>query len=116
MTRAFSLHGFFPNAQPDGLGYYEAGPSALPSHRKTAGNPKSSVRFLHIANSDKPVVRHNLDVITTVACRALPGKNGKPRIDNNTLAAMTLMVALSHPREKEIMCLPVMNFLKNGNG
>jgi len=48
--------------------------------------------------------------------RALLDKNGKPRIDNNTLAAMTLMVALSHPREKEIMCLLVMNFLKNGNG
>jgi prophage maintenance system killer protein len=45
---------------------------------------------------------------------ALLGKNGKPLIDNNTLAAMTLMIALSHPREKEIMCLLVMNFLKDG--
>ncbi len=34
-------------------------------------------------------------------------------IDNNTLAAMTLMIALSHPNEKEIMCLLVMNMLEN---
>ena len=32
-------------------------------------------------------------------------------IDNNTLAAMTLMIALSKPEEKEIMCLLVLNML-----
>ena len=34
-----------------------------------------------------------------------------PIIDNNTLAAMTLMIALSKPEEKEIMCLLVLNML-----
>ena len=44
---------------------------------------------------------------------ALKDKNGKLLIDNNTLAAMTLMLALSKPEEKEIMCCMVMNFLKH---
>jgi prophage maintenance system killer protein len=43
---------------------------------------------------------------------ALKNQNGKLLIDNNTLAAMTLMLALSKPQEKEIMCNLVMNFLK----
>lgn len=38
-------------------------------------------------------------------------KNKIPIIDNNTLAAMTLMIALSKPEEKEIMCLLVLNML-----
>jgi prophage maintenance system killer protein len=42
---------------------------------------------------------------------ALRDKRGKLLIDNNTLAAMTLMLALSKPEEKEIMCNLVMNFL-----
>ena len=37
--------------------------------------------------------------------------NKIPIIDNNTLAAMTLMIALSKPEEKEIMCLLVLNML-----
>ena len=40
-------------------------------------------------------------------------KNKNPIIDNNTLAAMTLMIALSKPEEKEIMCLLVLNMLNN---
>ncbi|MCL1948026.1 MAG: virulence protein RhuM/Fic/DOC family protein [Chitinivibrionia bacterium] len=44
---------------------------------------------------------------------ALKDNNGKLLIDNNTLAAMTLMLALSKPQEKEIMCNLVMNFLKD---
>jgi prophage maintenance system killer protein len=39
-------------------------------------------------------------------------KKGKLLIENNTLAAMTLMLALSKPQEKEIMCNLIMNFLK----
>ena len=39
--------------------------------------------------------------------------NGSLVIDNNTLAAMTLMIALSHPNEKEMMCLLVLNMLEN---
>ena len=37
--------------------------------------------------------------------------NKNPIIDNNTLAAMTLMIALSKTEEKEIMCLLVLNML-----
>ena len=39
--------------------------------------------------------------------------NDKPVIDNNTLVAMTLLIAQSNPREKEILIDLVMNFLKN---
>jgi prophage maintenance system killer protein len=43
---------------------------------------------------------------------ALRDKTGTLIIANNTLAAVTLMIALSHPEEKDTMCLLVMNFLK----
>ena len=43
---------------------------------------------------------------------ALKDINGKLLIDNNALAAMTLMLALSEPKEKEIMCNLAMNFLR----
>jgi hypothetical protein len=36
---------------------------------------------------------------------------GRIVLDNNALAAITLMVALSKPEEKDIMCALVMNFL-----
>lgn len=42
----------------------------------------------------------------------LKTKTGKQIIENNTLAAMTLMIALSRPEEKEIMCLLIMNMLE----
>jgi len=38
-------------------------------------------------------------------------KNGRLIIDNNALAATTLMIALSKPVEKEIMCNLVINFI-----
>ena len=38
-------------------------------------------------------------------------KNGKQIIDNNTLAALTLLIAESNPKEKEIIIDLVMNFL-----
>ncbi len=40
-------------------------------------------------------------------------KNGRQTIDNNTLAALTLLIAESNPKEKEIIIDLVMNFLKN---
>jgi hypothetical protein len=46
---------------------------------------KSNVQFLHIPNSD--------------------------RLIDNALAATTLMIALSKPQEKKIMCNLVMNFI-----
>ena len=38
-------------------------------------------------------------------------KNDKQTIDNNTLAALTLLIAESNPREKEVIIDLVMNFL-----
>ena len=40
-------------------------------------------------------------------------KNGKQVIDNNTLAALTLLIAESNPKEKEVIIDLVMNFLNN---
>ena len=40
-------------------------------------------------------------------------KNGRQTIDNNTLAALTLLIAESNPKEKDIIIDLVMNFLKN---
>ena len=39
--------------------------------------------------------------------------DGKQTIDNNTLAALTLLIAESNPKEKEIIIELVMNFLNN---
>ena len=41
-------------------------------------------------------------------------KNGKQIIDNNTLAALTLLIAESNPKEKEVIIDLVMNFLNDG--
>ncbi len=40
-------------------------------------------------------------------------KDGKELIDNNTLAALTLLIAESNPKEKDILVDLVMNFLSN---
>ncbi len=40
-------------------------------------------------------------------------KNNQEVIDNNTLAAVTLLIAESNPKEKEILITLVMNFLSN---
>ena len=40
-------------------------------------------------------------------------KNGKQTIDNNTLAALTLLIAESNPREKDVIIDLVMNFLND---
>ena len=44
--------------------------------------------------------------------RVLITKSGRQIIDNNALAAMTLMIALSKPAEKDVMCALVMNMLE----
>ena len=40
-------------------------------------------------------------------------KNGNQVIDNNTLTALTLLIAESHPKEKAVIIDLVMNFLNN---
>lgn len=42
-------------------------------------------------------------------------KDGEQVIDNNTLVAITLLIAQSNPKEKDILIDLVMNFLKNDN-
>jgi hypothetical protein len=39
--------------------------------------------------------------------------NGRQVIDNNTLAALTLLIAESNPKEKSIIVDLVMNFLND---
>ena len=46
---------------------------------------------------------------------ALRDATGHQVIENNALAAITLMIALSAPTEKEIMCMLVMNMLSTQN-
>lgn len=38
--------------------------------------------------------------------------DGKQMIDNNTLAALTLLIAESNPKEKEVMIDLIINFLE----
>lgn len=40
-------------------------------------------------------------------------KDGKQTIDNNTLTALTLLIAESNPKEKDVIIDLVMNFLNN---
>ena len=40
-------------------------------------------------------------------------KNGEQTIDNNTLAALTLLIAESNPKEKDVIIDLVTNFLNN---
>ena len=42
-------------------------------------------------------------------------KNGKQVIDNNTLVAITLLIAESNPKEKDTLIDLVVNFLNNDN-
>ncbi len=42
-------------------------------------------------------------------------KDGEQVIDNNTLVAITLLIAQSNPKEKDMLIDLVMNFLKNDN-
>ena len=45
----------------------------------------------------------------------LYSKSGKTRIANNALAAMTLMVALSKPEEKDLIIMVIINSINKGN-
>ncbi|MDP2041111.1 hypothetical protein [Algoriphagus sp.] len=40
---------------------------------------------------------------------------GNPKVANNALAAITLMVALSKPEEKDLMILVIVNSINKGN-
>ena len=51
------------------------------------------------------------DFIIKFKAKQILYKNGNQTIDNNTLAALTLLIAESNPREKEVIIDLVMNFL-----
>ena len=40
---------------------------------------------------------------------------GNPKVANNAMAAITLMVALSKPEEKDLMILVIVNSINKGN-
>lgn len=44
----------------------------------------------------------------------LNSDNGSPRIGNNALAAITLMVAMSDPKEKDLMVALLVRMLAEG--
>lgn len=68
-------------------------------HPFTDGNKRSAAAlFVHF------LARNN----------ALDDDRGVPHISNNALAAITLMVAMSDPREKELMIALIVSMLANG--
>jgi hypothetical protein len=60
----------------------------------------------HISNIFK---EGDLERDSVVAKNATTAADGMMPINNNALAAITLMIALSKPEGKEVMCLLVMN-------
>ena len=61
---------------------------------------KSNVQKMHIANSDKPVKFY-----------ALYKSNGELKINDNALASLALLVAMSKPEQKDIIIKLIMNIL-----
>lgn len=68
-----------------------------------------AANLLYLVVKDHPLADGNkrsgaaLFVTFLAKNRALVGADRRPRIANNTLAAITLMIAMSDPREKELM-------------
>ena len=74
--------------------------------------------FLYTSIKNHPFVDGNKRIAATLFIYflnyyGLLYKNGKQIIDNNTLTAMTLLIAESNPKEKEIIIDLVMNFLND---
>ena len=56
-----------------------------------------------------------LEILNTITWNGILYKNGNQVIDNNTLTALTLLIAESNPKEKDVIIDLVMNFLNNEN-
>ncbi|MFA7403385.1 MAG: cell filamentation protein Fic [Pelobacteraceae bacterium] len=63
---------------------------------------KSNMQKMHFANSDKPVVLYNLDVIISVGYRV-------------ALVALTLLIAESRPDEKDTIVKVIVNLINRNN-
>jgi prophage maintenance system killer protein len=88
------------------------GQELYPSVQEKAANLLYLVVKNHSFSDGNKRIAAALFVYFLEKSNVLKDKNGKSLIDNNALAAMTLMLALSKPQEKEIMCNLVMNFLE----
>ncbi len=79
---------------------------------------EKGVNFLYLIVKDHVFVDGNKRIAATLFIYFLNFygilyKKGKQTIDNNTLTALTILIAESNPKEKEVMIDLVMNFLNN---
>ena len=79
---------------------------------------EKSANFLYLIVKDHVFIDGNKRVAATLFIYFLNFynilyKNDKQVIDNNTLTALTLLVAESNPKEKDIIIELIMNFLYN---
>ena len=77
---------------------------------------EKACNFLYVLVKNHPFVDGNKRIAATLFIYflnyyGLLFKNGKQIIDNNTLTAVTLLIAESNPKEKQIIIDLVMNFL-----
>jgi len=89
------------------------GEDLYPSVQEKAANLLYLIIKNHPFNDGNKRIAATMFVYFLSRNNALNNKNGTPLIANNTLAAITLMIALSRPDEKEMMCLLVMNMLRD---
>lgn len=78
---------------------------------------EKACNFLYVLVKNHPFVDGNKRIAATLFIYflnyyGLLYRNGVQTIDNNTLTAVTLLIAESNPKEKEIIIDLVMNFLK----
>lgn len=78
---------------------------------------KKAANFLYLIIKNHTFIDGNKRIAATLFIYFLKYydiliRDGKQVIDNNTLVAMTLLIAQSNPKEKEILVDLVMNFLK----
>ncbi len=78
------------------------------------------MNFLYLITKNHTFIDGNKRIAATLFIYFLEfygilySENGQV-IDNNTLVAMTLLIAQSNPKEKDILIDLVMNFLNNEN-
>ena len=78
---------------------------------------EKSANLLYLTVKNHAFIDGNKRIATTIFIYFLQVNNilyqdGKQIIDNNALASITLLIAESNPKEKEIMIDLIMNFLK----